>query len=191
MNTCLLNFNENCVRQEKNQSYLPNICFIMTSPRRRYKTCLPNEEETPYNRTMTTESKIEKLDVTLPNQEDSGKLAFILLNVFTEVECLEWIELTEKRGYSPALVNVGTHEILMTDVRNNDRCIIDDVDLAKKLFDRLRAHLPEIWKEHQIVGLNERLRFLRYDPGQKFERHMGAYDRSFDLELPSVYISFD
>ncbi len=128
---------------------------------------------------MSTQKNIEKHDVLLPNDKDSGKLAFILLNVFTHEECLEWIRLTEARGYQPALVNVGTHEIVMTDFRNNDRCIIDDADMAKILFDRIKSYLPEIWEEHKLVGLNERLRFLRYDPGQKFEAHMGKKTISF------------
>jgi len=122
---------------------------------------------------MTTESNIEKFDVSLPNKSDSGKLAFILLNVFTSEECSEWIKLTEQRGYVPALVNVGTGEVLMSDFRNNDRCIIDDIPMANLLFERIKSYLPEIWKGYKIVGLNERLRFLRYDPGQKFEPHMG------------------
>jgi hypothetical protein len=122
---------------------------------------------------MATPLKIEKHDVPLPNAEDTGKLAFILLNVFTPEECQQWIEMTEKRGYSPALINVGSRSVLMKDVRNNDRCMIDDVDMAQKIFERIKPYLPNVWKTHQLVGLNERLRFLRYDPGQKFESHMG------------------
>jgi hypothetical protein len=122
---------------------------------------------------MTTRLSIEKFDVPLPNTTDAGKLAFILLNVFTPEECSEWIKLTEERGYSPALVNMGSHEVLMTDFRNNDRCIIDDVHMANILFERIKSYLPNIWEGYKIVGLNERLRFLRYDPGQKFEQHMG------------------
>lgn len=122
---------------------------------------------------MTTGLNIEKIDVPLPNKRDSGKLAFILLNVFTEEECSKWIQLSEERGYKQALVNVGTHEVVMTDFRNSDRCIIDDVDMANILFERIKSYLPEKWENCTLVGLNERLRFLRYDPGQKFESHMG------------------
>ncbi len=122
---------------------------------------------------MTTRVPIEKFDVPLPNTKDAGKLAFILLNVFTPEECSEWIKLTEERGYSPALVNIGSREVLMNDFRNNDRCIIDDVHMANILFERIKSYLPNIWEGYKIVGLNERLRFLRYDPGQKFEQHMG------------------
>ena len=122
---------------------------------------------------MATESSITKLDVKLPDPIDSGKLAFILLNVFTEEECLKWIEISEKVGYSPALVNIGRTEVMMSDFRDSDRCIIDDVEMANMLFERIRSYLPERWKDRQLVGLNERLRILRYDPGQKFEKHLG------------------
>jgi len=123
---------------------------------------------------MMTTLNIEKHDVPLPNKQDSGKLAFILLNVFTPEECQQWIQITEERGYSAALLNLGKEQVLVTDVRNNDRCMIDDVDMAQKIFERIQTYLPKVWKNCQLVGLNERLRFLRYDPGQKFEPHYGT-----------------
>lgn len=122
---------------------------------------------------MASQSNVEKIDVVLPNSADAKKLAFILLNVLSQEECDRWIELSEKRGYQQALVNTGIGEVLMTDFRNSDRCIIDDVDMAKFLFERIKSYLPEQWKGHELVGLNERLRFLRYDPGNEFKTHMG------------------
>jgi len=130
------------------------------------------------------QSSIEKHDVPLPNREDNGKLAFILLNVFTPEECQQWIEMTEARGYTPALINLGLCQVLMTDVRNNDRCIIDDFDMAKLIFERIKSYLPNVWENHQLVGLNERLRFLRYDPGQKFEPHMGMKKLYSNIFIP-------
>jgi hypothetical protein len=32
--------------------------------------------------------------------------------------------------------------------------------------------LPEVWFKRTIAGLNEQLRFYRYDPGQRFKAHM-------------------
>lgn len=120
---------------------------------------------------MTSDSKIEKHDLQLPNTDDAEKLAFILLNVFTPEECQEWIDMTEQRGYSPALI--GRAQVLVPDVRNNSRCMIDDVNMADRLFQRIKSYLPDVWDRCQIVGLNERLRFLRYDPGERFEPHFG------------------
>ncbi|CAF0841126.1 unnamed protein product [Rotaria sordida] len=138
---------------------------------------------------MTTTLNIEKYDVLLPNREDNGKLAFILLNVFTPEECQQWIKMTEERGYSPALINLGEQQVLMTDIRNNDRCMIDDVAMAQMIFERIKLYLPNVFENHQLVGLNERLRFLRYDPGQKFEKHLdGTYYRN-DGSLERSYIT--
>jgi len=122
---------------------------------------------------------IEKFDVPLPDPLDKGKLAFVLYNVFSKEECDDLIELSEKGGYEPALVNIGGGmQRLMTDVRNNDRFILDDEVRAQEYFERIKRYLPTNWKGWEVVGLNERLRFLRYDPGQKFEPHMdGCYMR--------------
>jgi hypothetical protein len=122
---------------------------------------------------MTTMNPIVQETISLPIPSDKNKLAFILLNVFTPEECQQWIDLTEKQGYTPALVNVGTHCVLNTDFRNSDRCMIDDAVMAEKVFERIKSYLPSEWKKHYLVGLNERLRFLRYDPGQLFKAHYG------------------
>jgi len=136
---------------------------------------------------MTNTLNIEKYDVRLPNGQDTGKLAFILLNVFTPEECQEWIQMTEERGYSPALINMGKEQTLRPDVRNNDRCMIDDVEMAQKLFERIKSYLPNVWNKYQLVGLNERLRFLRYDPGEKFEPHYGKKKNFIPI---SVFLKF-
>jgi hypothetical protein len=62
------------------------------------------------------------------------------------------------------------------DVRNNERVIVDDFDLAAAWFERARPFLQERLGEWRIVGFNERFRYYRYDPGQVFRRH---YDGPF------------
>merc|ERR1711934_1072309 len=55
--------------------------------------------------------------------------------------------------------------------------------MASFLFSKIKDFLPKEWLpsvmiERDLVSLNEQLRFLRYDPGQKFARHMdGWYTR--------------
>merc|ERR1712137_817621 len=76
--------------------------------------------------------KILKTTYRPPDAENS--LAFILDGVFTPSECEEWIQLTESQGYEPALVNIGAgRQMLMTDIRNNTRCIIDSVEMASRI----------------------------------------------------------
>ena len=86
---------------------------------------------------------------------------------------------SEEGGYERALVNVGTGEVEMTDVRNNYRWMEDNEERAQWMFERIREHLPLKWRGRHLSSLNERLRYLRYDPGQKFEPHLdGCYMRT-------------
>ncbi|XP_064634786.1 uncharacterized protein LOC135492322 isoform X2 [Lineus longissimus] len=107
------------------------------------------------------------------------KLAFVLHNVFTKEECDEIIAITEEKGYEPAMVNVGGgRQKLMTDIRNSYRCIWDTTEQAERIWQRIKKFVPEYWEGHRALGLNERLRILRYDPGQKFAPHFdGEYRR--------------
>jgi hypothetical protein len=62
-----------------------------------------------------------------------------------------------------------------------NRAIVDSPEMATYLFHVLRPYLPETIGDNndmQLVDLNERLRFLCYKPGQKFELHTdGMYQR--------------
>src|SRR5262249_12052277 len=70
--------------------------------------------------------------------------------------------------------------------RNNDRAIHDDAMLAKRLFDRIRALLPDRLTDGRgaswrLKGLNERFRLCRYRNGQRFSVHRdGAHARAPD-----------
>ncbi|XP_028392573.1 uncharacterized protein LOC114517123 isoform X2 [Dendronephthya gigantea] len=94
-------------------------------------------------------------------------------------ECKEMIKMTEKQGYVKALVNIGGgRQKLMPEVRNNYRCIVDSFEKAAEIWDRIKHLIPEKWRGRKALGLNERLRFLRYDPGQEFKPHFdGSYVR--------------
>jgi len=98
---------------------------------------------------------------------------------FLKNECEQLIALSEKTGYLPAMVNIGDGQMQVDkDYRNNSRCMIDSVELADLLFDRIKKWLPEIWDERKRLTCNERLRFLRYYPGEFFAIHKdGSYVR--------------
>ena len=60
---------------------------------------------------------------------------------------------------------------------------------SPEIFDRLRPFLPARKRdgdgaEWRLVGLNERLRFLRYDPGQYFLQHPDGDFRRGPRERP-------
>eukprot|EP00092_Neocalanus_flemingeri_P010558 GFUD01011374.1.p1 GENE.GFUD01011374.1~~GFUD01011374.1.p1 ORF type:complete len:247 (+),score=49.68 GFUD01011374.1:116-856(+) len=140
---------------------------------------------------------IVKTDVTLPENRNSfapllnqKKLAFVLDHVLSEEECEALIEETSEKGYEPALLNVGGGaQVLATDVRNSERCIIDSKEKALWIWEKIKDYIPETWHNHQVVGLNERLRFLRYSPGEYFKPHMdGVYMRPDKSERSFITI---
>lgn len=99
---------------------------------------------------------------------------------FTPEECREWIDFAEGVGFDDAPITVGFgKESIRKDIRNNNRAMIDDEDRAFTLWQRTKEHLPKLIYHRVALGLNERLRFYRYDPGQQFKYH---FDGSFRRE---------
>ena len=97
---------------------------------------------------------------------------FTLSNVLSPEECAEYIALTENMGYTPAGLTVGRDEYMMVPgVRNNERVILDDEKRAADLWRRIAEYVPATIDNWTATGLNERLRFYRYDPGQRFAPH--------------------
>jgi predicted 2-oxoglutarate/Fe(II)-dependent dioxygenase YbiX len=118
---------------------------------------------------------------------------FTIPRLFTPEECREYIELTEALGYEPAPITTASGFIMRPDIRNNTRVIIDDPDRAHGLWERVRGEIPMFLDGRQAIGLNERFRFYRYDPGERFAPHRdGAYRRpNGELSLLTfmVYLS--
>jgi hypothetical protein len=118
-------------------------------------------------------------------------MCVVLEDVLTSTECQAIIERTEATGFAPALLNVGGgKEIYAPDTRNSDRVIIDDGLFAGRLFDRIKQGLP--WTQVMLgdrakfvaTGLNERMRVLRYGPGNDFKMHRdGSYRRPDGSEI--------
>ncbi|KAJ3877378.1 hypothetical protein F5051DRAFT_8138 [Lentinula edodes] len=116
----------------------------------------------------------------------------------------ESTETDDGKGWQPAKLNIGplpTDQILDTRYRYNDRILRFDHDVASQIYDRV---LPLVEKDigtitngsrwgrivsggnseqvqgtWNLVGLNERLSFLRYGPGHFFKDHLDGR-----LDLP-------
>lgn len=124
--------------------------------------------------------------------EGIDKYVKVMSNILTKKECDDLIQLSESRGYEQALVNTGPRQVLMTDVRNNDRCIIDSPVTTEFMWQRvlkvsgddvclLHAPFAQYQQKLDAVGLNERMRVLRYDPGTYFSPHYdGCYQRGYE-----------
>lgn len=106
----------------------------------------------------------------------SQPLAFTLDDIVTPAECAVLIERIESLGPTTAPISTSRGFEMRTDVRNNERVMFDDAQLARDLFQRVAARIPSPLCNMRPVGANERFRCYRYTPGQRFAPH---YDGSF------------
>ena len=109
---------------------------------------------------------------------DDGDV-FVVHDFLTPDECWHFIARGEAAGFGDAPINAGpARQVVRKDIRNNERVMIDDGQLARELWDRAQPLVPGRLGRWAAVGLNERLRFYRYDPGQRFAWHRdGAFYR--------------
>jgi prolyl 4-hydroxylase len=99
---------------------------------------------------------------------------FTIPDILGAAECGDHIARSEQIGFEPAPFADSIDER----IRNNERVILDDDSLSVLLWPRLRAHVPDILDDREATGLNERFRYYRYRPGQKFALHRdGWYER--------------
>ena len=105
---------------------------------------------------------------THPLPPEAGH-CILVPDFLSAAECRELIALSERRGYTDAATDYPPS------YRNNDRHVLDSDALAARLADRLQAHAPAMLKvdgaDWRYAGVNARIRFCRYRPGQRFNVH--------------------
>lgn len=120
---------------------------------------------------------------------------FLIPDVLSVDECADIIEETESMGYGLAPINTRMGPRMAPNVRNNTRVMVDDCDRADDIWHRVREKIPSRLGLWEATGLNERWRFYRYAPGQRFRwHHDGSYRRSgYERSLLSfiVYLNDD
>lgn len=105
--------------------------------------------------------------------------AFTVPGALSTERCGALVRWTEALGYEPALVHsrFGSARRVPS-LRNNDRVIVDDPALSAQLWERFSGLVPRDIFGARPLGLNERFRFYRYDPGQRFGWHSdGSFRR--------------
>lgn len=107
---------------------------------------------------------------------------FTLSDVLTSEECAALIEFSEQEGYGPAPITTGFGFVMAPEVRNNTRVMLDDWERAAWLWERVRPFVPAEREGWEAVGLNERLRFYRYEEGQAFRWHHDGYFQRHERE---------
>jgi predicted 2-oxoglutarate/Fe(II)-dependent dioxygenase YbiX len=109
-----------------------------------------------------------------PASEEPADGIFLIRGFADGAECDALIRRSEQAGYEAATLATARGAKLDTSVRNNARLIEDDFGRAADLWVRLRDHIPAFLGGHQAIGVNERFRFYRYDPGERFSGHIDA-----------------
>ena len=87
-------------------------------------------------------------------------------NFFSPDECARHIARSEGAGYEAATISTRGGAVMNTEIRNNDRLIADDPDLAAQLWERIEPWVPSPLFGRAAIGLNERLRYYRYEPAK-------------------------
>jgi hypothetical protein len=101
---------------------------------------------------------------------------YLIDDFWSSEKCEDFIRKTEVMGYEPATIQTDNGPRLVDFVRNNNRVIYKDFDLANDLWKAIKDFAPKEIGESEAIGLNELFRFYKYQPGQQFKKHR---DQSF------------
>ena len=103
-----------------------------------------------------------------------------LILEFVELDrCRSIIQHADALGYEDAPINTLTGFEIAPEVRNNNRVMFDDFDMAQEFLETLRDFLPPEVEGWSLCGVNERFRVYRYGKDQYFRWHRdGSFMRS-------------
>ncbi len=120
---------------------------------------------------------------------------YVVPNFLSHEECDEMVLISEKIGYKEAKVNMHGKQVLMTMVRNNLRVMYKDEVYANILWGKIKAHVPQQIGYSHAFGLNEMLRFYKYEEGHRFKMHRDGSYRRNDTEASQysflIYLNDD
>ncbi|KAJ3230308.1 hypothetical protein HDU81_004609 [Chytriomyces hyalinus] len=123
------------------------------------------------------------------------RMAFTVGNVLTASECASLISAAESIGFEKALLNIGYGvQVLDEEARKSQRCIVDSIPLAEAIWTRVKHLIPQtIYSRSRddivAVGLNERLRILKYLPRDAFQAHCdGRFARGDEFSVLTLQL---
>ena len=104
-----------------------------------------------------------------------GDQVFVIREFLTPEECTSFVAMSEHAGYEEATITTSSGFVMAKEIRNNARLIVDNPALANQWWNRAAAFLPHSIEACRAIGFNERFRFYRYDPEQRFAPHFDGY----------------
>jgi hypothetical protein len=108
---------------------------------------------------------------------------FVIDHVFSTAECEALIAAAECFGFGETNYP--------KDYRGNLRLITYDTSLATVVWERIQHLLPRDVQEfdlmYDVIGLNECWRLAKYNPGDRFEKHVDAYFEDHKTHRKSMF----
>ena len=104
---------------------------------------------------------------------------FLVEDFLTSEECDHYINFGNSQEFEEAKINIQGSQVMNKGVRNNDRLLFFDQDLADKLWVRVQSFMSKKMGIYTALNLNEMFRIYRYTEGQRFKMHRdGSYQRN-------------
>jgi len=103
----------------------------------------------------------------------------LIENFLSKEECQFYIKKGINLGFEEAKVNLDGNQTMFKSIRNNERLMFFDKELAQKLWERIETFIPVKSNNYFPVGLNEMFRIYKYSVGERFKMHRdGSYKRN-------------
>lgn len=115
-----------------------------------------------------------------------ARFKHIVEEFFTPEECKGFIDFSEKQGYEESLIRTREGEVMNKEIRDNDRVIWDNPQIAEQIWEMVKDMLPADIDGYEPIGLNERFRFYRYKDGQQFKPHVDGSFRRSETETSKI-----
>lgn len=129
--------------------------------------------------------------VTLFMEDEVSPTLLALKPVLTAAECAAWIQWGESIGFE-AEKHSQTAYIAH---RDNGRIAFHSDSVAAAIFERIRPFFPERISGRIPHGCNPNIRLYRYEPGQRFGKHIDQANRLADGGLTEftvlIYLNDD
>ena len=107
--------------------------------------------------------------MTIP--DELQHVVFEAQNFATTEFCAQVIRRAEEIGFEAATITTENGTSVTQEIRNNNRVVFDDPNLAEELWIKARSFFSVPFKRHRAICLNERFRVYRYGPDQFFDWH--------------------
>ncbi len=126
---------------------------------------------------------------------DAKFTCFVITSLFSKSECEQLLNQEIKNSFQKAITSYPTY------YRNNERFVIDNDELSKQLFQKVKPYLPKIVEINSNIQaengiwhlkeLNNRLRFCKYSANQYFNRHLdGVHYRSNSIQSKLTFMVY-